>query len=353
MKTLEDVLEEITPTPDPDFVADMEWRMQLGFPPRASAACRGSTSRSCARGRSPRSRRARCWRCSSRVSVTGGGERSGDRPGAPAPARSPRTSPRRRRRVRRARPPRDRPLGAACLRRPAAAAIRPRGRDPPHRALGRSSRSRRTPTSSTASRTRSSGPPTGHDGFVLQLLLHAGRGRLQQRLVRAARPGRPAPADAERPLAACDGARAQRVGHRRHRLVRLDPRPPAHRPGAPREPAAPARAGCHGYRRATRSGGGSRSSATGSPPARPVPRHPGAHRVRDRLRRRSSTRTRASSRARPTKRSTTRSDRSRTSSTSSSAPPACCVPLALAGLLAWLVAASRARTRAHASAALA
>ena len=33
MKTLEDVLEEITPTPDPDFVADMEWRMRQGFPP--------------------------------------------------------------------------------------------------------------------------------------------------------------------------------------------------------------------------------------------------------------------------------------------------------------------------------
>jgi hypothetical protein len=34
MKTLEDVLEEITPTPDPDFVADMEWRMRRGFPPK-------------------------------------------------------------------------------------------------------------------------------------------------------------------------------------------------------------------------------------------------------------------------------------------------------------------------------
>jgi hypothetical protein len=32
MKTLEDVLEEIRPTPDPDFVADMEWRMRRGFP---------------------------------------------------------------------------------------------------------------------------------------------------------------------------------------------------------------------------------------------------------------------------------------------------------------------------------
>jgi hypothetical protein len=32
MKTLEDVLEEIVPTPDPDFVADMEWRMRQGFP---------------------------------------------------------------------------------------------------------------------------------------------------------------------------------------------------------------------------------------------------------------------------------------------------------------------------------
>jgi hypothetical protein len=33
MKTLEDVLQEITPQPDPDFVADMERRMQQGFPP--------------------------------------------------------------------------------------------------------------------------------------------------------------------------------------------------------------------------------------------------------------------------------------------------------------------------------
>jgi len=32
MKTLEDVLEEIRPLPDPDFVADMEWRMKRGFP---------------------------------------------------------------------------------------------------------------------------------------------------------------------------------------------------------------------------------------------------------------------------------------------------------------------------------
>jgi hypothetical protein len=36
MKTLEDVLEEITPTPDPDFVADMDWRMRQGFPPPPS-----------------------------------------------------------------------------------------------------------------------------------------------------------------------------------------------------------------------------------------------------------------------------------------------------------------------------
>ncbi len=32
MKTLEDVLEEIRPAPDPDFVADMERRMKRGFP---------------------------------------------------------------------------------------------------------------------------------------------------------------------------------------------------------------------------------------------------------------------------------------------------------------------------------
>ena len=32
MKTLEDVLQEITPAPDPDFTADMEWRMRRGFP---------------------------------------------------------------------------------------------------------------------------------------------------------------------------------------------------------------------------------------------------------------------------------------------------------------------------------
>ena len=33
MKTLEDVLDEIRPVPDPDFVADMERRLELGFPP--------------------------------------------------------------------------------------------------------------------------------------------------------------------------------------------------------------------------------------------------------------------------------------------------------------------------------
>ena len=32
MRTLEDVVEEITPTPNPEFVADMERRMRLGFP---------------------------------------------------------------------------------------------------------------------------------------------------------------------------------------------------------------------------------------------------------------------------------------------------------------------------------
>ena len=29
------MLDEIQPAPDPDFVADMERRMQLGFPPRS------------------------------------------------------------------------------------------------------------------------------------------------------------------------------------------------------------------------------------------------------------------------------------------------------------------------------
>ena len=40
MKTLEDVLEEIAPSPDPDFVEEMERRMQAGFPPRRSAGAR-------------------------------------------------------------------------------------------------------------------------------------------------------------------------------------------------------------------------------------------------------------------------------------------------------------------------
>ena len=31
MKTLEDVLEEITPEPDPDVVADMERRMEQAY----------------------------------------------------------------------------------------------------------------------------------------------------------------------------------------------------------------------------------------------------------------------------------------------------------------------------------
>jgi hypothetical protein len=34
MRTLEDLLDEITPTPDPNFVADMDRRMQMGFPPK-------------------------------------------------------------------------------------------------------------------------------------------------------------------------------------------------------------------------------------------------------------------------------------------------------------------------------
>jgi hypothetical protein len=34
MQRLEDVLDEIRPVPDPDFVADMEWRMKQAFPPR-------------------------------------------------------------------------------------------------------------------------------------------------------------------------------------------------------------------------------------------------------------------------------------------------------------------------------
>lgn len=34
MKTLEETLQEITPTPDPDFVAEMEERMRLSFPPK-------------------------------------------------------------------------------------------------------------------------------------------------------------------------------------------------------------------------------------------------------------------------------------------------------------------------------
>lgn len=43
MRTLEDLLEEITPSPDPDFVEEMERRMQAGFPPRRSAGARRAT----------------------------------------------------------------------------------------------------------------------------------------------------------------------------------------------------------------------------------------------------------------------------------------------------------------------
>ena len=80
MKTLEDVLEEIRPAPDPDFVADMERRMQLGFPPRAgSAACRESTSAAAAAdGRRGRGERA-AGAARHASSVSGGGDES-DRP---------------------------------------------------------------------------------------------------------------------------------------------------------------------------------------------------------------------------------------------------------------------------------
>jgi uncharacterized protein DUF4349 len=76
MKTLEDMLEEITPTPDPDFVADMEWRMRRGFPPKRKPRLpRISFSRL-----GPRPRMAAAVAASALlalmvvVAVTGGGE---------------------------------------------------------------------------------------------------------------------------------------------------------------------------------------------------------------------------------------------------------------------------------------
>lgn len=84
MKTLEDVLEEITPTPDADFAAEMERRMKQGFPARRKP--RFSLPRIAAPSFRPRAAAAvaasAVLALLVTVSVLGGGgdERSADRP---------------------------------------------------------------------------------------------------------------------------------------------------------------------------------------------------------------------------------------------------------------------------------
>ena len=189
MKTLEDVLEEIRPTPDPDFVADMERRMKLRLPPpRAAAPAELDLSRI-------RPRPVVAVAASAllalliTVSVTGGARTKGSRPaaqplveevaptaggsGGPAPAADASAA----RSLSQPVPP---PIGGedfapgADVRRIERSAQLTLAADPDDfdslaDAIFR-----------TADR---------HDGFVLNSLVHPGRGRLQHRVVRAARAG--------------------------------------------------------------------------------------------------------------------------------------------------------------------
>jgi hypothetical protein len=98
MKTLEDVLEEITPTPDPDFVADMQWRLRHGFPRHEPAPERRRALPARARGATralpriaPPAIRPRAWAAVAAsamlavlvtVSVIGAGDEETPSPGA-------------------------------------------------------------------------------------------------------------------------------------------------------------------------------------------------------------------------------------------------------------------------------
>ena len=271
MRTLEDVLEEITPTPDPDFVADMERRMRRGFPRRAQAA--PAAVRLPAPPARDRGRRGQRAARAARRGLAHG--RSDDEAADGAPVAEPQ---------RPASAERRHAAAPGCERRaaPAPQPIPPRGgggdrarrRDPPHRALARSSRSRPTPTSSTGSRTRSSASPTAATASCCSSSFTQGEEGFEQRLLRAARSR---PTELQPTLnelsRARDRPRAQRVGHRRHRRVRLAPRPAAHRAGAS------ARACCAGSSWPTTDTRRARDPAAARDrrqqdhrPARPVPR---------------------------------------------------------------------------------
>ncbi len=236
MKTLEDVLEEIRPTPDPEFVADMERRMRRGFPAQARAPVLLPVLRPRAFAAAAASA---CLAAVVAVSLIGGSD--GDRERRAGRGRGGRRSSARRRR-------RARSAGALERDRvvPASPPAGGGGWRPGPTSAGssetRSSRSRPTPTGSTTSRTRSSARPTGAtDSCFSPRSPRARRG--QQRVLRAPSPRRRAPADAERALPPGDRARPERVGHRHDRRVRVAPRPAAHGQGAAHQPAAPARAG--------------------------------------------------------------------------------------------------------------
>ena len=152
-----------------------------------------------------------------------------------------------------------------------------------------------------------------HDGFVLNSSFTQGEEDFSSGSFELRVPAEQARAGAQRPVAARDRALAQRVGHGRDRDVRLGPRPAAHRPRAAHQPAAPARAGHHRHGRARAAAAARDRRQPDHRPARRVSRHPRAHRVRDRPRRAGGQGRGRGGRARRTRRSTTRSDRSRTS----------------------------------------
>ena len=278
MRTLEDVLEEITPTPDPDFVADMEWRMRRGFPHAAEAPP--------ARLAPPAPASIAAFAASALLAAPRRGlaDRTGD-----GRRRAPVCEARGETAIGRRLAPGRRQTRTPISRRadPPAAAATSR---PGPRSAASSARPQLTLASDPDEFDRIADAifriADRRDGFVLQSSFTQGEEGFSGGFVRAARARRPS---SSRPSTSCRALATVRArsesGTDVTGLVRVDPRPAAHRAGAAHEPAAPARAGRHRHRRARDPAAARDRRQPDHPPARPAARRPPADRVRDGLRR--------------------------------------------------------------------
>ena len=222
MRTLEDVLEEITPTPDPGLrgghgAADAA-RLPSERKRRASAVdltrFRPRPSR-----RSPPARCSRCW---SPCPCTGdGGERRAPRPRGRSPGRAPRTFGERRR---------GRPAARAT--RPAAPGRRRSRIPPPGRRTATSPPARETARIERSAQLTLAADPDEFDGLAdavfrdrrppqrlrPELVLHPGRGRTSAAASSSCACRRTSSQPALNDLSRLATVRcAQRVGHRRDR----------------------------------------------------------------------------------------------------------------------------------------